>query len=326
MLKEVFQNGGEKKMSANVESLFYAGEVPWHGLGTPCDEAQDSAGALEKSGLDWLVESMPIYLNSGLMVDNYRANVRSSDQSVFGIVTERYKIVQNKEAFAFTDFLLKNDRGIPVKYETAGSLDGGKRVWLLAHLPPEKILGDNIVPYIVFTNSHDGKGSIRISITPTRVVCQNTLNLALKNAVRSWSTRHVGDMEVKMAVAQDTLFRTQQYMEELNEEAEVLQQTKITPSIVQDFLNEVFPLTGASDRQKINIDFQRNLVFDLYTNKPDLTPFKGTAWGLYNAMADFESHAAPLRASPLFKERKFESFIDGNVRLDLTHKFLEKVA
>ena len=100
--------------------------------------------------------------------------MRDKDRKVLGVVSDRYKIVQNEEAFAFTDTLL----GEGVRYETAGSLQGGKKVWMLAHLPHEYIIsGERISPYLVFFNSHDGSGAIKAAITPIRVVCQNTLNL-----------------------------------------------------------------------------------------------------------------------------------------------------
>ena len=120
-------------MAANVESMFYVRKAPWHGLGTRVMEAPDSKGALELAGLDWRVLQEPIYTTEGEAICGYKANVRDSDRKVLGVVSDRYKIVQNQEAFAFTDELL----GEGVRYETAGSLQGGKRVWLLARLPHE---------------------------------------------------------------------------------------------------------------------------------------------------------------------------------------------
>ena len=310
----------------NVETMMYAGEVPWHGLGKKVDQAVNSEEALREASLDWDVLSKPVFVD-GKMVDNYRANVRSSDGSVFGIVSERYKIVQNKDAFSFTDFLLKNDMGIPVTYETAGALDGGRRVWMLANLPPERVLGDEIVPYLVFTNSHDGKGSIRIAVTPTRVVCQNTLQIALKTASRTWSTRHIGDMETKMKEAEETLLRTRAYMDGLAVQAETLQAVKVSPRLIEEFLEQVFPVGKlASDRQMANNEMVKNLVLDIYANKPDLQNFRGTGWGIYNALADYETHCDPLRSTQTFKEKRFVSFVDGNSRLETAEKVLLEMA
>lgn len=135
-------------MAANVESMFYVRETPWHGLGTKVMEAPTSKDALSLAGLDWKVLQEPIY-------------------------------TENEEAFAFTDGLL----GEGVRYETAGSLQGGKKVWMLAHLPHEYIIsGERISPYLLFSNTHDGSGAIKVALTPVRVVCNNTLNLALNTA------------------------------------------------------------------------------------------------------------------------------------------------
>jgi len=313
-------------MSHEIETMAYVkrneADVPWHTLGTPVGEEMTSEGALSAAELTWKVESKPIYVD-GIEIPNYRANVRDSDRSVFGVVSDRYKIVQNTEAFAFTDYLLRNDLGIPVKYETAGSLEGGKRVWLLAHLPPERVLGDQIIPYLVFTNSHDGKGAVRIAVTPTRVVCSNTLNIALTSAQRVWSARHMGDMGSKMKDAEDTLLRTAAYMKDLNENAEIMQQKKITEDILNEFLSQVFPVSEiASERQQMNIAALKFEVVDYFKQKEDLKPFANTAWGLYNALADFECHSTPQRVTTSFRERRFTNLVDGNSRLLTAEKFL----
>lgn len=171
-------------MSVAVESMFYTREKPWHGLGVRVEEAPTSTDALRLAGLDWEVAQEPIFTETGDAIAGYKVNVRDRDRKVLGVVSDRYKIIQNKEAFAFTDTLL----GRGVRYETAGSLQEGKRVWLLARLPREYIIaGERISPYLVFSNSHDGSGAVRVALTPIRVCCNNTLNLALDTARRSWS-------------------------------------------------------------------------------------------------------------------------------------------
>ena len=109
-------------MSAEVESMFFTGrEKPWHGLGTMVENAPDSREALIVAGLDWNVVQKPVFTQDGVKVKGYYANVRDYDGSVLEIVTSRYKVVQNREAFAFTDGLV----GEGLRYETAGSLMGG---------------------------------------------------------------------------------------------------------------------------------------------------------------------------------------------------------
>ena len=170
-------------MAANIESMFYVRETPWHGLGTKVMEAPTSKRALELAGLDWKVVQEPIYTENNELIEGYKANVRDVDRKTLGVVTDRYKIIQNEEAFAFTDELL----GEGVRYETSGSLQGGKKVWILARMPQEYIIsGERISPYLLFSNTHDGSGAIKVALTPIRVVCNNTLNLALYSK-RSWS-------------------------------------------------------------------------------------------------------------------------------------------
>ncbi len=200
-------------MPANVENMFYVREVPWHGLGVRVESALCSADALEMSGLDWNVIQRLIMTDTGNVIPGYKANIRDKDNRVLGVVTERYKVVQNAEAFAFTDALL----GEGVRYETAGSLQEGRKIWLLAKLPDKYIIADEqIEPYLVFSSSHDGSGAIKVAMTPVRVVCQNTLNLALSSAKRIWTTIHIGDLASKMDEAYNTLQLAEKYMDNLD--------------------------------------------------------------------------------------------------------------
>ena len=189
-------------MPANVETMFSVRETPWHGLGRIVMDAPASREALELAGLDWQVESRNIYSGTGAMIPGYRANVRSTDDAVLGVVSDRYRIVQNEEAFQFTDDLL----GEGVTYETAGSLQGGKKVWMLARLPRKYLIaGDQVEPYLVIFNSHDGSSGVKVAMTPIRVVCQNTLNLALNTAKRSWTARHTENVLLRVQDARETL-------------------------------------------------------------------------------------------------------------------------
>ena len=113
-------------MSANVETMFYVREKPWHGLGTEVQEAPTSADALIYAGLDWEVLQKDVYAEDGSLIPGYKVNTRSTDNAALGIVSDRYKVVQNEDAFQFTDDLL----GAGVSYETAGSLQGGRKVWI----------------------------------------------------------------------------------------------------------------------------------------------------------------------------------------------------
>ena len=303
-------------MSAEVETMMYVREKPWHGLGTRVEEALCSADAMQISGLDWRVVPQPILLSSnGMEIPNYKANVRDIDNKVLGIVTDRYKIVQNEDAFAFTDELISGD----VRYETAGSLLGGKRIWLLAKMPKTNIVGDEVEPYLCFTNTHDGTGSVRVCMTPVRVVCNNTLNMALNSAKRSWSVRHIGNINDKLEAAKESLDFAGMYMEELAKKADDLANTTMTNDQVKAVIDSVFSVPeDASDRQKANAQSQKE-QFTICYFAPDIIKFQNTAWGVINAAADMADHQTPLRSTKNFQENNWGKIMYG-------HPILDKVA
>lgn len=301
-------------MSANVETMFYVRETPWHGLGTMVQEAPDSANALRLAGLDWDVIQKPIMTEDGLPVPGFKANIRSTDRQVLGVVTDRYKIVQNEEAFAFTDALL----GEGVTYETAGSLQNGRRTWLLARLPQRYIIsGDEITPYLVFMNSHDGTGAIKAAMTPIRVVCQNTLNLALSTAKRSWATNHTGNIEGKLTDAKYTLLYADQYMAELGKTIDSLKRTKLTDRQVYEYIDVLFPLLDSpTELQKKNMLRMKEEVKMRFYDAPDLKHIGKNAYRFVNAVSDFATHAEPLRKRANYKESLFARTMDGNAMID----------
>ena len=308
-------------MAHMVETMFSYRQVPWHGLGRIVEEAPDSKTAIKLAELDWTVEQEQIQLvKNGVIIKDFYANVRSADDSVLGIVSGKYKIVQNYEAFEFTDVLL----GEGTKYEAAGSLCNGKKVWLLAKLEDRfKLVGDDTEVYLGFFNSHDGKGSVRAFITPVRVVCWNTLNMALKNASRSWSTIHAGSMQEKLKEAQRTLELTHIYMNKLSETAEILADKKITNNDVTEFTEMLFPIgDDMSDRKKNNIiDIRQELLYR-YNKAPDLKKFNGTAWGLVGAVSDLVSHSAPRRNTKTFAENRFDKVVTGHPIFDKATELL----
>ena len=312
-------------MSANVETMFYTREKPWHGLGTYVSYALSSREALIASGLDWNVVQKDIYTENGISVDGFKANIRDSDNSVLGIVTDRYKVVQNSEAFAFTDELL----GKGIRYETAGSLQAGRKTWLLAKLPNEYImLGDRISPFLVFSNSHDGSGAIRVAMTPIRVVCQNTLNLALATASRSWSAKHTGDIQYKMEEARQTLFMAEAYMDALGRELENLNRIRLTDAKVIDFINTLIPLddSSATPVQKRNIKKLREDAKLRYFDAPDLQDVGKNGYRFVNAVSDFATHAKPLRETSSYKENLFAKTVDGNILIDKAYEMVKSIA
>ena len=301
-------------MAANVETMFYTRTAPWHGLGTRVLEAPTSSAALSLAGLDWRVIQKPVLTEDGLFISGFKANVRDRDNQVLGVVSDRYKVVQNEDAFAFTDELL----GEGVTYETAGSLQNGRRTWILAKLPQRYIIsGDEIDPYLVFMNSHDGTGAIKAAMTPIRVVCQNTLNQALSTARRSWSTIHTGDIHGKLQDARNTLLYADRYMAALGKTIEELSRQKLSDRQVLEYIDALFPLPeDASEARKKNLGKLKEDLKLRYFEAPDLQHVGKNAYRFVNAVSDFATHARPLRERSSYRESLFGRTVDGNVLID----------
>ena len=308
-------------MAANVETMFSVREKPWHGLGKIVMEAPTSKDALSLAGLDWNVVQEPIYTEYNEVVEGYKANVRDSDRKVLGVVSDRYKVVQNADAFSFTDELL----GKGVRYETAGSLQEGKKVWLLARLPREYIIGgERISPYLVFSNTHDGSGSVKVAVTPVRVVCNNTLNLALDTASRSFSMVHTGNIQDKIQEAKDTLFMAESYMDCLGAEFEQLRRQKMTDAQVKEFIELLLPIEKDSTQiQSKNMLRLREDMRKRYYDAPDLQKVGNNAYRFINAVSDFATHAKPLRRTANYNENLFARTIDGNPLIDKAYQLLK---
>ena len=266
----------------------------------------------------WFQE--PIYTAGKEPIQGFKVNVRDIDRKVLGVVSDRYKIVQNQEAFSFTDELL----GEGVRYETAGSLQNGRKVWLLARMPHEYIIsGERITPYLVFFNSHDGSGAIKAALTPIRVVCQNTLNLALSTAKRSWSMIHTGNIQGKIQEARDTLFMAEKYMDSLGKEFENLRKKKLSDKQVQEYIEILLPIEDGSTPQQIrNMKRLREDLKLRYFDAPDLKDVGNNSYRFVNAVSDFATHGNPLRRTANYRENLFARTVEGNPLIDKAYQMV----
>ena len=307
-------------MAANVESMFSVRETPWHGLGEIVKEALTSEEAIKIAGLDWDVIQKPVYAN-GNVVSGYRANIRETDGSILGLVTDRYRIVQNRAAFSFTDELL----GEGVTYETAGSLANGRRVWLLARLEGRIMTGERYDPYLVFFNSHDGSGAIKVAVTPVRVVCQNTLNLALRTTDRAWSCMHKGDIRVKLDEARYTLSHTKEYLDALEDEFGNLKLKKLTDDKVKQYVEDLLPLDEDEPSQirRRNIEAMRKDLLYRYFFAPDLVDVEKSAYRFINAVSDFTTHTTEHKFTKHYQENLFNKTANGNPLIDKAYMMVK---
>lgn len=307
-------------MPANVETMFYVRKKPWHGLGVEVKEAPASADALVWAGLDWDVFQRDVYTEAGVMIPGYKANIRSTDDTTLGIVSDRYKVVQNRDAFQFTDDLL----GRGVTYETAGTLQGGRKVWMLARMPHRYIIaGDEIAPYLVVMNSHDGSSGIKVAMTPIRVVCQNTLNLALNSAKRIWTTKHTENVMSRVHEARETLMLAETYMSELGKGIDNLSKIRLSDKKAMELMEEFFPVS--SDLPEAQRKNNLRLLTDLrhrYWDAPDLSHVGRNGYRFVNAVSDFATHAAPIRRTKTFNKNLFLRTVEGNPIIDRAYKMV----
>lgn len=308
-------------MAAEVETMFSVREKPWHGLGTVVMNAPDSRDALRLAGLDWKVVQQDVFTEDDFIIPGYKVNVRETDLATLGIVSDKYRVVQNDEAFAFTDDLLEGG----VRYETAGSLQGGRKVWILAKMPEKyEMLGDEVEPYFLLMNSHDGSGSFTVAMTPVRVVCSNTLNLALKTAPRIWSSRHTTNVLSRMDEAQETFIKVRNYMDALDDEVEALASKRLSGQAVTKLLAEFFPETA--DMSEIQRNNNRRQLEDLkrrYFEAPDLKDMGHNGYRFVNAVSDFATHAEPIRRTGNYRENLMLRTVGGNRMIDKAYKMVK---
>lgn len=269
--------------------------------------------ALALANLDWEVESRQIYNEFGVPYDNYKANVRATDDKLLGIVTDRYHIVQNYDAFAFVDNLV--DEGF--EFDRAGQFRDGKSIWVMGTLPETQILGDNISNNVVFVNSHDGSSGVKVMMTPIRLICYNMMNLALRKADRIWATKHTGSIHTRLEEAKYTLGLVNKYMDELAIEADRLAHIKISDSEIEAIFDVLFPVdkNKDSERKINNIAVIKNNFVQCY-NAEDIAQFKGTVYGAINAMSDLVSHKLPARETQNFYENSWNKLINGHPDFD----------
>ena len=296
------------------------------GLGSSVIGAQDSATAMRLSGTGYNVVKKGLTTTDGILIPDKFATVRDDTNEVLGVVGKQYTIVQNPEAFAFTDELV----GFGMKYTTAGYFGKGEKVWLEGILPGEyTMLGDQMTPYVVFVNSHDGSGSVKVALTFIRVVCSNTMNMAIRSAKRCFSFVHKGSITARMDEARQVLGLADTYMKALNAEMEKLALVKISPI---QFEKIVLPTLFKADedamsqRQIDTVMEKRAELRFRYQKAPDLQGYGFNGARLIQAVADYVDHTQPQRATANWKENRFASQIQGNELLDQARDLVLQIA
>lgn len=223
-------------------SIFVVKEPAWHGLGQVVQEALTAEEAIIQAGLDWEVVKLPIYFGDNVKISNKYVIVRSDNNVPLGIVGKEYTPVQNREAFSFFDALVSKKEAI---YHSAGALGKGERVWILAKLPTDIIVGrdDLINNYVLVTNTHDSSGMLMALMTPVRVVCNNTLTVAISKATNKVLIRHTRNIHENLRQAHELLGLSNRFRVEIQNAFNFLSAKEITESTAASILNDLFSYT-----------------------------------------------------------------------------------
>ena len=287
-------------MSHEVETMAYAGETPWHGLGVKVKGLMTAREAIEKAGLNWDVETVPVFTRERKFEElvNWRAIRRVKDHKVYGVATARYEPIQNIDAFEFFDQVVGEGQAV---YETAGALQEGRRIWILANLKGSiGIRGDEIRRYITLTNSHDGTLALQMFWTPVRVVCMNTLRMALAGAHDSFYARHTLKAKEKIAAAREILGLANKFYEDWKEQARRLAVLVLPAPKVPLLLKAAFNVDQGIPIEQVYAPTKKEMekveVLIHEGRGQDNPKIQGTAWQAYNGVAEYADYQRTYRS------------------------------
>ena len=300
-------------MAHQVETMAYAGEVPWHGLGVPVSNDLTPAQMMQKAGLDWKVREVESFVeyDGKRMPTGQKSLIRESDSKILTNVGENWNPVQNETAFEFfSEFVMSGD----MEMHTAGSLKDGQMVWALAKVKDsfELFGGDKVDSYLLFSNPHQYGKSIDVRFTPIRVVCNNTLTLSLDskkdNSVKVGHRVEFDSSQVKQALG-----IANQKLNTYKEMAEYLGSKRFTTDSYVEYLNTVFPRTADKRVQDkpLSVDtLSRNarLAFDVIDFQPGAGFAQGSWWQAFNSVTFVTDHVQGRSND----NRLYSSWFGGN--------------
>ena len=276
--------------------MFYVGEAPWHRLGTRLENPATSQEAIQTAGLDFKVQLRPVKTTVNRkqkIIPNTFATVRTDTQDVLGVVGSRYEPIQNKDAFAFFDALVGSDEAM---YHTAGVLGKGERIWILAKLPSYIRVGKNDIvdKYLLLTNSHDGSAVVRAKLTPIRVVCSNTLSVALSGNEQEVRIRHTANAIHKLEEGHKLLGLTNSLYDQLDTIFNRMALKKVTSKQLVEYVKALIPANPDAQFQTRNENI-REAILELHETGQGAELSRGSLWGAYNAATEYADHVQHSR-------------------------------
>lgn len=304
----------EISKKGNVAEMFSGNNiVPWHGLGTVVQGLLNAKDAIKTAGLDWKVDRMPITCNGKVLnfptednsSDCWQGIVRQDTGDVLGVMKGRYNVIQNVECFDFMDVLAGEGN---IQYETAGALRGGKQVWMMAkYNGGMKINKDDHEQWLLLVTSHDGSYSLMVQWVTVRVVCSNTLSVALRSCKNQMKIRHTKTWEDKASEAKRVLGLTKDYFADLNYALEGLNEQKVGTDEVNMFIRILMPADDEKEVPTRTMNM-RNEIVSLF-NRPNVGTFGSTRWDLLNATTDYTDHYQGVRGK---NKNRMESALLGS--------------
>ena len=273
---------------------FFSGsnQVAWHGLGKVVEGLATAKEAIKHAQIGWGVEQVPVYMDSEqgqIEIPGHYAVRRTDNFQALSIMSSRYTPIQNTEAFEFFDSVIGSGQAV---WDTAGSLKGGARVFMQAILPGKLFLrsnpNDTTEKRIMFMTSHDGSSALTGLITPVRVVCQNTMNAALKNCSNQFKIYHRKNYQAKANEAAKVLELSSAYFDDLQHVMNVLAEQEVTKTYVDGFVNALIPTRKEEEEVATRTENRRNEIVSLF--KEGTGNNGKTRYDLYNAVTEYVDH------------------------------------
>jgi phage/plasmid-like protein (TIGR03299 family) len=289
-------------MPANEQTIAYVHEEPWHGLGNRVEQKVHAVEMIRAAGLDWEVHKRPARgakanfnakkeeIYSRYEILRMPRNGISENEILLGVVSNRYEPLQNRTAFQFFDPIVDRETAF---FETAGALGEGERVWVLAKMPDiiEVVRGDECLKYLLLSNTHTGQASVTVKFTAIRVVCLNTLMLALEDGQKAFRVRHSKIMPKRLQEIGELIAAANAVYTKAAELFQRLAKIRLRKELLDEYLEAVFPKSEAQIK-KGETPSKWIHVSHLLEKVPDLqmAGVRGTLWAAYNAITHFEDY------------------------------------
>lgn len=286
----------------------------WEAVGSNISAATSVEEALKISGLDYTVEKVPVFLEDGTPIPGAFCTKKEGTNDTFGVVGSQFEIIQNQEALSFVDNLVSGG----LTFVKAG--ENHKMLYLIGKLPSIEVLGDEVTPYLIFQNSHNGSTTLKATIAPLRIVCQNQFNLTFRKAVNKISLRHTKSIKGRLHTAQQVLLQNTEYLSEFQKQALGLAQEKVSKKQVDTLLDGIFEIKPEFNPTQVRrMEEKRDRFLSAY-QADDNQNFLGTKWGLINAYTDFVTHKPLRKETPQALENHFiKTTLKGSIN-DFVHQ------